>query len=254
LALDSARILAHLCASVPRAMAKIVRRNDGWLQRPTTFEIQVTGEGSSFAVQRRYNDFLELEEQLRHNEFWDVSGLPSMPPRSFVVRRLNPSFLDARQKHLGELLEAALARDPKFSTPALRVFLGLDKNVAYASTDCSTDLGDSSDSLIFHGLEPLMSDTCTDSDLENLDLRLDTHMSDTDLENSAWRMLDRLENEWTDSDLENSADSSATSILECVHPGCMQCFAEKRSFVCHMKFVHGWEDCQLNFSHGWEVL
>jgi hypothetical protein len=102
---------------------EIVGRNDGWLQKPTTFEIEVVGQGAPFAVQRRYTEFLELEAALR-SAFPD---LPSMPPRSYVVRRLNPGFLDAREKDLGELLDAAVAADPMISAPALRAFLGLEQ-------------------------------------------------------------------------------------------------------------------------------
>jgi hypothetical protein len=122
---------------------KIARRNDGWLQTPTTFEIQVTQQGISFAVERRYNEFVQLEEQLRPQ----LPHLPPMPPKSLVIRRLNPNFLDARQKLLGELLDAALEVDPMILIPALRVFLGLDKDMSDAWTECSTDSEDMVDAV-----------------------------------------------------------------------------------------------------------
>jgi len=115
---------------VAMGSVKIVGRNDGWMQKPTTFEIQVTEHGSSFAVQRRYKEFLKLEAALRA-QFPD---LPSMPPRSFVIRRLDPSFLDARERNLSELLEAALLADPTISVPAFRTFLGLEKSMDNACT------------------------------------------------------------------------------------------------------------------------
>lgn len=198
---------------------KIVGRNDGWLQKPTTFEIHVKRQGNSLVVKKRYNDFFDLAEQLRPH----LPDLPTMPPRSFVVRRLNPRFLEARQKQLSDLLEAAIALDPTISAPALKSFLGLDKGLSDEWTDCSTDLEQSA--------------TSDDSLVFNIDN--DKNSSDT----------------WTDSDLEHSADSSATSVFECAH--CFessQTFADRRSLICHMKFVHGWEDCQMDFVHGWEVL
>lgn len=109
---------------------KIVGRNDGWLQ-PTTFEIQVEGQGTQHAVKRRYREFLELEAALRP----EFPNLPSMPPRSLVLSRLDPSFLEAREKHLGELLGAAVAADPTISVPALRDFLGLEEDLGSAWTD-----------------------------------------------------------------------------------------------------------------------
>lgn len=104
---------------------QIVERNDGWLQRPTTFDIHVTEKGASFAVQRRYNEFLELEKQLRPQ----FPELPQMPPRSLIIRRLQPQFLHDRQKSLGDLLAAAVAADPSLSDRALRVFLGLAEDM-----------------------------------------------------------------------------------------------------------------------------
>lgn len=203
---------------------KIVGRNDGYLIEPTTFEIEVIRQGFSFVVKRRYNEFLELEAKLRPQ----LPDLPSMPPRSFVVRRLNPSFLIDRQKELDEFLDAIVAEDTTICGSALRDFLGLDKNMSYASgwTDCSNP------------------------DLEQLELPVPSY--------------DGLEkimaDEWY-SDQETSAGSSNPStsiptinIFECAEPGCLQCFEEERGLHCHMKFCHKWEDDQITEAREWEIV
>lgn len=137
---------------------KIVGRNDGWLQ-PTTFEIHVEGQGAQYAVRRRYREFLELEASLRP-EFPD---LPPMPPRSLVLKSLDPGFLEAREIALGELLDAAVAADPTISVPALREFLGLEKDLGSTWTDLAeptakepldtVDVGQSADTAVSASLQ-----------------------------------------------------------------------------------------------------
>lgn len=196
---------------------KIVRRNDGYLLVPTTFEIQVTRQGFSFVVKRRYNDFLELEVQLRPQ----LPDLPSMPPRSFVVRRLNPSFLVDRQKELDDFLDAAVKEDPSFSAPALREFVGLDKNMSYAAawTDCSADLEQSGPSI--------SPPSCFD------------------------KINEIMTNTWY-SDAETTAPSSRSgsvsiNLFECTE--CLQSFEEERALYCHMVAYHP-EDSDAE----WEIL
>jgi len=197
---------------------KIVGRNDGWLHKPTTFEILVTGQGTEFAVQRRYKEFLELEGALRP-QFPD---LPVMPPRSYVVRRINPNFLDARQKHLAELLDAALAADPTISVPALRAFLGLDKDSSDTWSDCSLDLEQSQEE---HRLWEGTSVTLCE-------LASILYFFGQEQLQAKWDSLEKVNNN-------ESVESSPSVCLEC--PLCLQCFEQQHALNCHMKFAHDWE-------------
>lgn len=223
---------------------KIVGRNDGWLQKPTTFLIQVTGHGTPFAVKRRYKEFLELEATLRPQ----FPGLPSMPPKGFAVRRLSPGFLDSRQRRLDDLLDAALAMDPVVSNPAFRVFLGLAKNtpqaspVTASSSPISGEGGESSDR---SGTELDMSGAtyCSDcsADME----------ASTDCSHSVSVDLEHMAESWTDcsadmerlaesssADMEEWAASAASIPIECAL--CNYTCNSQREICSHMQFIHYW--------------
>lgn len=172
-------------------------------------------------VKRRYNEFLKLEAELRTQ----MPDLPEMPPRSLVVRRLNPSFLETRQHRLAELLNAALAADP--TLPALRTFLGLDNNASSPCAQCNStsEQSNESDSDLNVTL-----DQSTESDSAAL-----TSEQSNESGSDSNVTLEQL----TQSDSAGFEMLSLPTSFEC--PLCGGSFEEKNMRDRHMQFAHGWE-------------
>lgn len=233
---------------------KIVGRNDGWLQTPTTFDIQVTEEGSTFVVRRRYSDFSKLAAALG-NKFQD---LPSMPPKSFVVMRLNPSFLDTRQQCLAELLDAAVAADPTIAAPALRSFLGLEND---EWTDCSVlDSASSHDwsdfdsedeqehvatfipgslGITAHWESGMVSKVVHESRAFRQGVKVGMRFKTVDGKPYDENLLDKLIAGNSNYVVTfKCAEAPSPKALECAL--CLQRFQEQRALDCHMQFAHGW--------------
>jgi len=91
----------------------------------TLYNIEVNYGGRKWVVERRYNDFVDLDIALMTRANHAI--VPRLPPKS-TFRQFCPltadSFMHERQKCLGNYLDGALRADPDLSLPEMRWFLG----------------------------------------------------------------------------------------------------------------------------------
>lgn len=96
--------------------------------------MKVTGVSGDYDVDRRYSDFVELEERIRDA----IPALPPLPPRSlfhkFFRSTEKSSFLLDRKKRLNEFIQAAVNFDPQLAIRDLRVFLACDRDLQLTRT------------------------------------------------------------------------------------------------------------------------
>jgi len=96
----------------------------------TLYRIMVREAGQERVVQRRYNDFLELDRALRIHSWLLRGSLPPKRPTWLVTR----DFQEQRQQHLDEYLVSIVQQaQPLDRIPELRQFLSSAKPPANAS-------------------------------------------------------------------------------------------------------------------------
>ena len=89
----------------------------------TMFRIQVTQEGKSWELMRRYTDFHELDAQLTKS--YDPSMLPPLPPKLLVNE---DAAIASRFLELDAYIRILLAHPTIGKHPRLLDFLGVEKH------------------------------------------------------------------------------------------------------------------------------
>lgn len=72
----------------------------------TVYDLTIQSQGTTWPVQKRYTDFVQLESKLR-DKFWYIDDLPTLPPK-FVLFSKSASAIDKRRKGLEEWLRKIL--------------------------------------------------------------------------------------------------------------------------------------------------
>lgn len=96
---------------------------EGRAWRPTLFNIEVALDGGKLkhVVQRRFRHFQALDSNVRPL----MPGLPPLPSRGILRRRMNSDFLSERKQKLSLYLDALMQADLAASSLSLCQFLGL---------------------------------------------------------------------------------------------------------------------------------
>ena len=90
----------------------------------TEYVLLVSCQGKTWRVNRRYRQFDALHQRLRRDA--PRVFLPPMPPKQWFGR-LNPDFINQRQRDLQRFIDELLANPRITSMHSFRAFLEVDK-------------------------------------------------------------------------------------------------------------------------------
>ncbi|KAG5184634.1 Phox homologous domain-containing protein [Tribonema minus] len=97
-------------------------------QGHVSYVVEVGFRGAMWHLQRRFNDFAALHQDLRRH--FPAAHIPDLPPKRFFGR-FDPQFLNERSAHLHQFLQEVLATVPVVESQALVDFLEVPGNVAW---------------------------------------------------------------------------------------------------------------------------